>query len=209
VKRIYLLLTAITVVLLLVGVQARQCLTAEKINPLSMEKANEQQEQALSPARKILVVYFSHSGNTRELANQIHTSVGGDIIEIQPEKPYPSNYFALVQRAKEERDADYKPALKTKIKNIASYDVIFIGSPIWGGTIPQPIVSFLSEYDLTGKTIVPFCTYGGSGQGRSVTDIAKLCPQTTVLEGFGVESKNVKNVQPEIANWLNKIKIIE
>lgn len=206
-KRIYLLLTAITVVLLLVGVQARQCLTAEKSNPLSRERANEQQEQALSPVRKILVVYFSHSGKTRELANQIHTTVGGDIIEIQPENPYPSNYFALVQRAKEEREAAYKPALKTKIEKIASYDVIFVGSPIWGGTIPQAIVSFLSEYDLSGKTIVPFCTYGGSGQGRSVTDIIQLCPQSTVLEGFGVESKNVKNAQPEITNWLNKIKI--
>lgn len=208
-KKKYFLLAVITVLLVLIGVQTQPFSTAEKINPLNMEKANKQQEQALAPVRKILVVYFSHSGSTREIANQIHTSVGGDIFEIQPEVPYPDNYLLLLKQAREERETDYRPALKTKVENIASYDVIFIGSPIWGGTIPQPVVSFLSEYDLSGKTIVPFCTYGGSGQGRSIADIAKLCPQSTVLEGFAMEGNKVKTAQLEIANWLKKIKIVE
>jgi len=105
------------------------------------------------------VVYFSRSGNTREIANQIHERVGGDIFEIQPEEPYPSNYDAVVKQAKQELESGYKPKLKAKIENIESYDVIFVGSPIWWGTIPAPVVTFLSEYDLSGKTIVPFCTH--------------------------------------------------
>ncbi|WP_094605774.1 hypothetical protein SPSIL_005800 [Sporomusa silvacetica DSM 10669] len=203
-KKIYFILLVIIVLLAFFGAQT-QLFSAKKDSPANMEKANEEQIKSLSPARKILVVYFSHSGSTREIANQIRESVGGDIVEIQTVDPYPSNYVALVMQAKQERESDYKPALKTKIKNIESYDVIFIGSPIWGGTIPQPVVTFLSEYDLSGKTIVPFCTHGGYGEGQSFTDIAKLSPQSTVLEGFAIEGNKVKTAQPEIAKWLSKI----
>ncbi len=167
-KKIYVLLSIIAVFLVLIGVQTQLFSANPKTSPSIMENANEKQEQSLSPARKILVVYFSYSGNTREIANQIHESVGGDIFEIQTVDPYPSNYDAVVKQAKQEKEWGYKPALKTKIENIESYDVIFIGSPIWWGTIPQPVVTFLSEYNLSGKTIVPFCTHAGSGQAQSL-----------------------------------------
>jgi len=207
-KKIFILLSIITVLLVIFGMQA-QLFLAKKDSPVNIEKASAEQVNSLLPARKIFIVYFSHSGNTREIANQIHQSVGGDIFEIQTVNLYPSNYAALVMQAKQERESGYKPALKTKIENIKSYDVIFIGSPVWGGTMPQPIVSFLSEYDLSGKTIVPFCTHGGWGQGQSFTDIAKLSPQSTVLEGFAIEGNKVETAQPEIAIWLSKIKITE
>jgi len=119
----------------------------------------------------IMVAYFSHSGNTREIANLIHKSVGGDIFEVQAQKPYPKEYDAVVKQARHELDSGYKPALKTKIKNIKAYDLIFIGYPSWWSTFPAPVKTFLSEYDLSGKTILPFCTHEGSGLGRSVTDI--------------------------------------
>jgi flavodoxin len=159
--------------------------------------------------KKILVAYFSHSGNTREIANRIHKSVGGDIFEIQSVKPYPHDYDAVVQQARQELDSGYKPALKTKIENIKSYDLIFVGYPIWWGTIPAPVKTFLSEYDFSGKIIVPFCTHEGSGLGRSVTDISKLCPKSTVLDSVAIRGRDVKTAQNKVSEWLGKIKIRE
>jgi flavodoxin len=159
--------------------------------------------------KKILVAYFSHSGNTREIADQIHKSVGGDIFEIQAIKPYPHDYDAVVQQARQELDSSYKPALKTKMENIKPYDVVFIGYPIWWGTFPAPVKTFLSEYDLSGKTIVPFCTHEGSGLGRSVMDISKLCAQSTVLDGVAMRGSVVKTAQNKVSEWLRKMKITE
>jgi len=158
---------------------------------------------------KKIVVYFSHSGNTREIANQIQKSVSGDIFEIQSLENYPSNYNAVVKKAKQELESGYKPALKAKVSNIRSYDVVFIGYPIWCGTIPMPVVTFLSGYDFSGKTIIPFCTHEGSGLGRSITDIAKLCPQSKILEGLAVRGRDVKSAQNEVSEWLCEIGGIE
>ena len=166
-------------------------------------------EMSGSGTKKILVAYFSHSGNTREIANQIHKIVGGDIFEIQSVSPYPKDYDAVVKQARQELDSGYKPELKTKVDNIGSYDVIFIGYPIWMGTFPAPVKTFLSEYDLSGKTIVPFCTHGGGGPGRSVADISRFCPKSTLLDSFEILGSNVKSAQSEVSEWLRKIKIMK
>jgi flavodoxin len=160
----------------------------------------------LMGSKKILVAYFSHSGNTHEIADQIHKSVGGDIFEIQAVKPYPHDYDACVQQAKQELDSGYKPALKRKIENIESYDVVFMGYPIWWGTIPAPVRTFLWEYDFQGKSIVPFCTHEGSGLGRSVADISKLCPKSTLLDGVAIRGRDVRSAQDKVSEWLRKIK---
>jgi len=157
--------------------------------------------------KKTLVAYFSHSGNTREIANQIHKSMGGDIFEIQAVKPYPNDYDAVVKQAKQELDPGYKPALKTKIENIKSYDLVFMGYPNWCNTIPAPVRTFLSEYDFSCKTIVPFCTHEGSGLGRSVTDISRLCAESTLMDGVAIRGRNVKTAQNAVSEWLQKIKI--
>jgi flavodoxin len=157
--------------------------------------------------KKILVAYFSHSGNTREIANQIHKSAGGDIFEIQSVKPYPHDYDAVVQQARQELDSGYKPTLKTKMENIKSYDLVFIGYPNWCSTVPAPVRTFLSEYDFSGKTLVPFCTHEGSGLGRSATDISKLCPKSTLLDGVAIRGSDVKTAQNKVSEWLEKIKI--
>ncbi|MBU0504237.1 MAG: flavodoxin [Candidatus Omnitrophota bacterium] len=169
------------------------------------EKVGFAAEGAVS--KKILVVYFSHTGNTREIADQIHSIVGGDIFEIQAVKAYPNDYDACVKQAKQELDSGYKPALKTKVENIRSYDLVFIGYPIWFGTFPAPIKTFLSECDFSGKTVVPFCTHGGGGPGRSVTDIKILCPKSTVLDGVAIRGSDVKTAQNTVSEWLRKIKI--
>ena len=167
----------------------------------------EEKSQTLSETKKILVVYFSHTGNTREIANQIHKNVGGDIFEIQTINPYPIDYDAVMAQTIQELKLGYKPKLKTKIENIKSYDVIFIGYPNWWNTIPAPIKTFLSEYDLSDKTLLPFCTHAGSGLGQSIADISKLCPKSTLLEGLAILGKDVKTSQDKVSEWLQKIKI--
>ena len=154
--------------------------------------------------KNILVTYFSHSGNTREIANQIHKSVGGGIFEIRSVKTYPDDYDTVVKQARQELDSGYKPELKTKIENAGSYDVVFIGYPIWWGTIPAPVKTLLSEYDFSGKTIAPFCTHEGSGLGRSVADISRLCPKSIVLEAVAIRGRDVKTAQSRVSEWLRE-----
>jgi len=171
---------------------------------------DEKQAQASSAARRrILVAYFSWSGNTREIANKIHKIVGGDLFEIVSVDRYPSDYDETVEQARKELDAGYRPELVSEVKDIGSYDVVFIGYPNWWGTVPRPVVSFLSKCNSLGKTIAPFCTHEGSRLGRSVADITKLCPQSIVLEGLAVRGANVRNAQSEVSEWLRKIQIIE
>lgn len=157
----------------------------------------------------ILVAYFSRTGNTRVIANQIHENVGGAIFEIVTVNPYPSGYDEVVKQAKQELEEGYKPELKTKIENMESYKVVFIGSPNWWGTIPMPVAAFLAEYDFSGKTVVPFCTHEGSYLGRTVTDITKLCPHSTILDGLAVRGSYVKKAQKEVSEWLRKIGMIK
>ena len=167
------------------------------------------QGSELMGGKKILLVYFSHSGNTRVIANHIHKSAGGHSFEIQAVEPYPDDYDACVRQAKEELNSGHKPALKTGVENITSYDVVFIGYPIWWGTIPAPVRTFLSEYDFSGKTIAPFCTHEGTGLGRSVTDIAKLCARATLLEAVAIRGGDAKTALDKVAEWLQKIKIAQ
>jgi len=167
--------------------------------------------QAQTPpvSKKILVAYFSHSGNTRVIAEQIRNAAGADIFEIQPVKDYPDDYQAVVDQAKKEINSNYRPALKTKVENIGAYDVIFIGSPNWWSTVAPPVSTFLSSYNLSGKTIIPFMTHEGTAMGHSVSDIKKLCPKSTVLEGFPVRGSYVRDAQDDVTKWLREIKIIK
>ncbi|MBN1933731.1 MAG: NAD(P)H-dependent oxidoreductase [Anaerolineae bacterium] len=160
-------------------------------------------------AERILVVYFSHSGNTHKIATLIHQEVGGAIHEIQPKVPYPNSYNAVVDQAKKEIQAGYKPALQSTLDRIEAYDTIFVGSPNWWSTIAPPVATFLSEYDLSGKTIVPFCTHGGGGLGRIGRDIAGMCPRSTVLRCFGIYGSGAGNAQAEVSVWLRQIGVAQ
>jgi flavodoxin len=158
---------------------------------------------------KILVAYYSYSGNTKEIANKIHNIVGGDIFEIQTLLPYSNDYNTIIEQGKKEVSAKYKPKLKNRIDNIEKYDTIFLGTPIWWYTIAPPVLTFLSEYDLSGKTIIPFCTHGGGGQSRSFADIKKYAPNSNVLEGIAFFDKDIKTSQNKINEWLQKLKFID
>ena len=157
------------------------------------------------PGRKILVAYFSHSGNTREIANQIHKRVGGDIFEIVTVKPYPKVYRECTDAAKKELETNARPPLAKEVANMDSYDVVFIGYPSWWGTLPMALFTFLEKYDFAGKTVIPFCTHEGSALGRSLQDITKLAPKAKLLEGLAVRGGSVKGAQNEVAAWLAKI----
>ena len=121
-------------------------------------------------AKKILVTCFSHSGNTRVIANQIHGLVGGEIFEIVSVNPNPTDYDTVVEQARKELKASHRPKLKSKLENVKPYDAIFVGYPNWWGTFPMPVATFLEETDFTGKTVVPFCTHEGSRLGKSVAN---------------------------------------
>jgi flavodoxin len=157
----------------------------------------------------MLVAYFSWGGNTRNIAKEIHLKVGGDIFEIEPVKAYSSNYNTCLDEAKRDQETQARPALKTHITDMKKYDVIFLGYPNWWASIPMPVASFLEEYDLSGKTIIPFCSHGGGRLGQSISAIAKLSPQSKILEALSVHYGGGSSLRNDISAWLRKIGITE
>jgi flavodoxin len=159
--------------------------------------------------KKILVAYFSHSGNTREIARQIQEATGADAFEIVPVDPYPKDYNAVVEQAKQELRADHRPILKSNGPDLRTFDVIFVGSPNWWSTIAPPVMTVLAANDLSGKTIVPFITHEGSRLGKSVQDVKKLSPGATVLDGRAFWGSDVKNAREDVRRWLREINLLE
>jgi flavodoxin len=158
---------------------------------------------------KTLVIFFSHSGNTRFLAEMIHQQVGGDLVELKTVHPYPEAYDLVVDQAKREQQDNTRPQLATKVQNMESYSTLFIGYPNWWGTMPMALFTFFEEYNLSGKTIIPFCTHEGSNLGRSVSDMKKLAPRATILDGLAIRGRSVKNqsARTELADWLAHLHI--
>jgi flavodoxin len=171
--------------------------------------SNNNKAQLNTENKNILVAYFSLSGNTKMVADQIHENVGGDIFEINTEDAYPTDYDAVVDQAKKEQEENYRPKLATKVENIDSYDVIFIGYPNWWGTMPMAVFTFLEEYKLSGKTIIPFCTHDGSAFGKSIEDIKKIAPESKILDGLEIQGKSVTDENKEVSEWLRKLGIIK
>lgn len=153
---------------------------------------------------KTLVVFFSWSGNTRDIAGRIHQKVGGDLVELELVRPYSSNYNTCLDEAKRDMEQGMRPELKTRIPGMEQYDTVLLGYPNWWATIPAPIASFLEQYDLSGKTILPFCSHGGGRLGQSVTDIAKLAPRASIKEALSVHYGGGSSLPRDIDNWLAK-----
>lgn len=171
-------------------------------------------------SENILIVYLSRTGNTEAVARMIQNEVGGTIAELEPETPYPENYQAQVDQVSDENARGYLPPLKTRIENIDQYDTIFLGAPTWGMQLLPPMISFLNEYDLDGKTVIPFNTNGGYGIGSSFDDIKEGCEGCDVLEGFSVEGGRERDgilyvmegnkeieVRRQVTDWLERIGI--
>ncbi len=169
---------------------------------------------------KVLIVYLSRTNNTKAIAEIIHKNAGGTLVALELEKPYPENYRATVEQVVKENETGYLPPLKTKIDSIQNYDVVFVGFPTWGMKLPPPMKSFLKQYDLSGKTIVPFNTNDGYGIGNSFDTVKELCAKSKILEGFsikgGTESdgrtrlskeENIKDAEMKVKKWLQEIKL--
>ncbi len=154
---------------------------------------------------KVLILYFSHSGNTRRLAEQIHGRVGGDMVELKTVTPYPQDYDTVVDMARKEQRSNARPQIATEISNLDEYGTVFIGFPNWWGTMPMPFFTFLEKYNLGERNVVPFCTHGGSRLGRSESDLKKLCPQARILKGFEVRGSQVSGAQKEVDAWLKDL----
>ncbi|WP_058304190.1 flavodoxin [Gorillibacterium timonense] len=148
----------------------------------------------------------SKAGTTEVIAGMVQAAVGGDLFRIETVEPYPEDYQSTVKQATEERRAGDKPSLKTKVNKMDDYDVVYLGYPIWGMSLPAPLVSFLSEYDFSGKTIIPFCTHAGYGPGQTVSAIRELVPGAAVLDGFEIERTKVSNAEEAVSAWLREIR---
>ena len=138
-----------------------------------------------------LIAYFSWSGNTEQMAQTIQAEIGGDLFKIEPATPYTEDYDTLLDIAQQEQAEDARPELAAQVENWDSYDVVFVGYPDWWSDAPMIILTFLESYDFTGKTIVPFCTSGGSGFGRSLSSLESSAPDAEFLEGLHVYGDNV------------------
>lgn len=158
-----------------------------------------------SGGKKVLTVFYSRSGNTRDIARKIHTIAGGDIVELETVNPYPAEYRATTEQAKRELETNFRPPLQVTVDDISPYDFIFVGSPSWWGTFAAPVRGFLMGHDFSGKTLIPFITHEGSGLGKSVADMKTLCPQAVILDGLAVRGSRVANAQEEVSQWLTRI----
>ena len=161
--------------------------------------------KAAAEPGKILVAYYSYSGNTRFAAEQIQKDTGGTLFEIKPVKPYPADYNACVELAKREINAGVKPELAEKVKEFDKYDVIFVGTPNWWSTMAPPVLTFLSSYDFSGKTIIPFVTHGGGGMARCESDMRKACPKAVFGKGGAFSGRSIKEAGTALARWVDEV----
>lgn len=193
-------------VLILLICFSSSCLIAQKTS------------KELQNPEKILIVYLSCTSNTKAIAEMIKNNVGGDLIPIELQNPYPEKYKEIVDQVAKENESGYLPPLKTKIGNIEKYDVVFVGFPTWGMQLPPPMKSFLKQYNYSRKTVIPFNTNAGYGTGSSFETVKELCFKSKILEGFStkggieregglfvMEGEREKQVQLEVQKWLKKI----
>lgn len=168
---------------------------------ISSENEVEEKQMTTSSGNKILIAYFSETGNTDKFANIIHDQIGGDLFKIEPVVAYPTGQ-ELFDYTKEEQDNDERPEIKGTV-NINDYDTIFIGYPIWWYEVPQIIKTFLDQYDLSGKKVIPFNTHEGSGDGGTYNYIKEQEPNADVLKGLPIRGGNMSSDQTgTISNWL-------
>ena len=169
----------------------------------------------------ILIVYLSRTNNTKVLAEIIHQKVGGDLVALELENPYPDDYDAIVKQVAHENETRFLPPLKTKV-DMTRYNTIFLGFPTWGMQLPPPMKSFLHENNLSGKSVIPFNTHGGYGLGNSFEKFKELCPYSNVLKGFSMKGGSERDgvylaikgdrkneAERQVEKWLGELKLLK
>ena len=160
-------------------------------------------------APKVLVLYYSQTSNTKTVAEAIQDKLGADIEEIVPVVPYDGDFQATIERSGRERNEGVLPEIEPLKVDVADYDIIFLGYPIWFGTYAPPVGALLEKVDLSGKKVVPFCTFGSGGLFSSIEDLKKKCPDAEILPGYGVRAARISAVPKEVENFLKAGGFIE
>ena len=182
-------------------------------------EANENLNDMDLSGKKVLVAYFSHTGenyavgviekgNTHIIAEMIAEAVGGELFEIEPARRYPHSYNDCIAAARREKEAGARPAIAADIE-AESYDVIFIGYPNWWGEVPMCVYTFLEKHDWSGKTVIPFCTHEGSGLSGTERSVAAACPGASVKKGLAVKGTTAQHeparAREAVGAWLGKL----
>lgn len=154
---------------------------------------------------KSLVLFYSHSGNTRRIAQIIAAQTGADLLELEPASAYPSEYDAVVSQARKEIREKYRPPLRPLSMAWEQYEVVYLGTPNWCDTMASPLASFLWEWMPTDKMIVPFCTHGGGGAGHIAHDIADYCIGCNMLPLLSIYGDGGPEAEKEVGLWLKRI----
>ena len=154
--------------------------------------------------QKTLILYYSQTGTTQTVAEELQRQLGADIERIEAVNPYDGDFQATIQRGGEELKSGELPELKPIQANLADYDVIFIGYPIWFGTYAMPIATLVGENDFAGKTIVPFCTFGSGGLNSSIEALKKALPKADIQQGYGVRAARIEAAAKEIDRFLKE-----
>ncbi|WP_195269542.1 flavodoxin [Eubacterium sp. 1001713B170207_170306_E7] len=167
--------------------------------------ASSQEQADADGGSRVLIAYFTQTGNTEAVANKIAGLTGGTLFQVETAEAYPEDYDALTDRAQQEQDENARPALSTHVNNMGSYDIVFVGYPIWWGTMPMAMSTFLEEYDFSGKTVIPFCTHGGSALGSSEQDMAALIPGADLRGGLAVRSGEADTSDSAVQSFIQEL----
>ncbi|MBO4466768.1 MAG: hypothetical protein J5745_01525 [Bacteroidales bacterium] len=160
-------------------------------------------------APKVLVLYYSQTSNTKAVADEIATRLGADTEEIVAVNPYDGDFQATIGRCLQEREAGILPEINPLAANLADYDVICLGYPVWFGTFAPPVITLLGQVDLAGKKVVPFCTFGSGGLESSIADLNARQPEADILPGYGVRAARMDAVPAEVDRFLKEIGLLE
>ena len=190
---------------------------------ITITKAADEPVATAAPADKdggnnVLIAYFSRAGenwevgyvdkgNTAVIADYISEKIDADVFEITPVDPYPESYDETLTRVQSERDNNARPEFNGEITNFDQYDTVFLGYPIWYGGLPMIMYTFLEEYDMSGKTVIPFSTHGGSGWGSTLSELNTLCPGAEFVDGFSTAGTNARSAQSEVNSWLEGLNL--
>ena len=169
---------------------------------LTAVSCGSKKETPKEEAPKMLVLYYSQTGNTKAVAVEIANKLGADIEEITMVNPYDPDFQATIDRCKKDQEQGILPEIQPVKADIANYDVIFFGFPVWFGTYAPPVTTFLNAADFSGKKIVPFCTFGSGGLESSVKDLAAAEPDAEILPGYGVRAARLEAMPKEVDNFL-------
>lgn len=192
---------------MLLTVTALNACTTNESRPTNNDTNTTNEKPMELKGKKVLVAYFSWSGNTKYAAQYIATKLNADEFEIVREKPYPTEYQPCTEEAKAEKEAGERPAINGKVENMGQYDVVFICAPVWWYTAPMPVFSFIEQYDFKGKTVIPLCT-AYSGPSSTLKDIVKATPESDHRDGICLVTKEMNAIGMEKLNskidrWLS------